>query len=135
MADCARNGAESSFNDEQLSEGARQAVEARDVFRKDQTLLRRVLELADDQTIDRIEAVVVSRGAEQTGFLYGRYGRSPSVHERSPPMTSCPSSWSFLLIQIECVPASMAMQAQALSIIHGEYSVRHGTSRPCDCQR
>jgi len=60
---------ESSFNDEQLSEGVRQAVEARDVFRKDHTLLRRVLELADDQTIDRIEAVVVCRGAEQTGFL------------------------------------------------------------------
>ena len=60
---------ESSFNDEQLSEGVTQAVQARDVFRKDQTLLRRALELADDQTIDSIEAVVVCRGAEQTGFL------------------------------------------------------------------
>lgn len=60
---------ESSFNDEQLSEGVRQAVKARDVFRNDQTLLRRVLELADDRIIDRIEAVVVCRGAEQTGFL------------------------------------------------------------------
>jgi len=60
---------ESSFNDEQVSEGARQAVEARDAFRKDQALLRRKLELADDQTIDRIEAVVICRGAEQTGFL------------------------------------------------------------------
>lgn len=60
---------ESSSNDEQLSEGVRQAVEARDVFRKDQNLLRRVMELANDQTIDRIEAVVVCRGAEQTGFL------------------------------------------------------------------
>lgn len=60
---------ESSSNDERLSEGVTQAVEARDVFRKNQTLLRRALELADDQTIDRIEALVVCRGAEQTGFL------------------------------------------------------------------
>lgn len=60
---------ESCSNDEQLREGVRQAVEARDVFRNDQTLLRKGLELADDQTIDRIEAVVVCRGAEQTGFL------------------------------------------------------------------
>ena len=60
---------ESSFNDDQVSEGVRQAVEARDAFRKDQTLLRRELGLAADQTIDRIEAVVVCRGAEQTGFL------------------------------------------------------------------
>jgi hypothetical protein len=60
---------ESSFNDEQLSEGVTQAIKARDVFRKNQALLRRALELADDQTIDRIEAVVVRRGAEQTGFL------------------------------------------------------------------
>jgi len=60
---------ESSSNDERLREGVTQAVEARDVFRKNQTLLRRALELADDQTIDRIEALVVCRGAEQTGFL------------------------------------------------------------------
>jgi hypothetical protein len=61
--------AESSFNDEQLSEGVRQAVGARDIFRNDQAHLRRVLGLADDQNIFRIEAVVVCRGAEQTGFL------------------------------------------------------------------
>jgi hypothetical protein len=72
---------ESSFNDEQLSEGVRQAVEARDAFRKDHTLLRRVLELADDQAIDRIEAVVVCRGAEQTGFL-GKLA-VPLVSERA----------------------------------------------------
>jgi hypothetical protein len=60
---------ESSSNDEQLSEGVRQAVEARDVFRQDHALVRRVLELADDQAIDRVEAVVICRGAEQTGFL------------------------------------------------------------------
>jgi hypothetical protein len=60
---------ESSSNDEQLSEGVRQALEARDVFRKDQALLRRVLGLADDQPINGVEAVVICRGAEQTGFL------------------------------------------------------------------
>jgi hypothetical protein len=72
---------ESGFNDEQLREGVKQAVEARDIFRKNHTLLRRVLELADDQAIDRIEAVVVCRGAEQTGFL-GRLA-VPVVLERA----------------------------------------------------
>jgi hypothetical protein len=60
---------ESSSNDEQLSAGARQAVEARDVFRQNHALVRRMLELTDDQSIDRVEAVVICRGAEQTGFL------------------------------------------------------------------
>jgi hypothetical protein len=60
---------ESSTNDEQLSEGVRQAIKARDVFRKDHALLRRALELSNDQTINRVEAVVICRGAEQTGFL------------------------------------------------------------------
>ncbi len=60
---------ESSSNDEQLREGARQAVAARDRFREDHALLRKVLELAADQPIDRVEAVVICRGAEQTGFL------------------------------------------------------------------
>jgi hypothetical protein len=60
---------ESSTNDEHLSEGARQAVEARDVFRNDHGLVRRALGLGDFQKIDRVEAVVICRGAEQTGFL------------------------------------------------------------------
>jgi hypothetical protein len=60
---------ESSSNDEQLSEGVRQALEARNVFRMDHALLRRVLELNDHQPIDGVEAVVICRGAEQTGFL------------------------------------------------------------------
>lgn len=60
---------ESSSNDDQLREGVRQAVAARDVFRGDHALLRRVLELAADQPINKVEAVVICRGAEQTGFL------------------------------------------------------------------
>jgi hypothetical protein len=60
---------ESSSNDEQLREGARQAVAARDVFRKDHALLRSVLELPNDQPVERVEAAVICRGAEQTGFL------------------------------------------------------------------
>jgi hypothetical protein len=72
---------ESSSNDEQLSEGVTQAIEARDFFRKDQTQLRRALELADDQTIDRIEAVVLCRGAEPTGF-FGKLA-VPVVLERA----------------------------------------------------
>lgn len=60
---------ESSSNDDELQEGVRQAVAARDVFCGDHTLLRRALELAADQPINRVEAVVICRGAEQTGFL------------------------------------------------------------------
>ena len=60
---------ESSSNDEQLSEGVRQAVEAREAFRNDHSILRKALELSPNQPIGRTEAVVVCRGAEQTGFL------------------------------------------------------------------
>jgi hypothetical protein len=55
-----------SCDDEQLSEGAKQAVEARDAYRK--SLLRTALELGDEPAIDRIEAVVVYGSTEQTGF-------------------------------------------------------------------
>ncbi len=72
---------ESSSNDEQLREGARQAVEARDVFRGDHALLRNLLELAKDYAIGQIEGVVICRGAEQTGFL-GRLA-VPVVLERA----------------------------------------------------
>ena len=60
---------ESSSNDEQLREGVRQAIEARDVFRGDHALLRNLLELDKNHSIGQIEAVVICRGAEQTGFL------------------------------------------------------------------
>jgi hypothetical protein len=61
--------AESSANDDELRKGATQAVQSRDVFRKDHALVRRELELPDDHLIDRVEAVVICRGAEPTGFL------------------------------------------------------------------
>jgi len=64
-----------------LREGARQAVDARDSFRPDPALLRKALVLAADQPIGRIEAVVVCRGAEPTGFL-GRLA-VPVVLERA----------------------------------------------------
>ncbi len=72
---------ESSSNDEQLREGARQAIEARDAFRGDHALLRNLLELDKDHVISEIDAVVICRGAEQTGFL-GRLA-VPVVQERA----------------------------------------------------
>jgi hypothetical protein len=60
---------ESGANDDELRKGAVQAVQSRDVFRNDHALVRRELGLPDDQKIDRVEAVVVCRGAEPTGFL------------------------------------------------------------------
>ena len=45
---------ESSSNDEQISEGVRQAVDARAAFQSDEILLRRELQLTVDQPIDRL---------------------------------------------------------------------------------
>jgi hypothetical protein len=61
--------AESGANDDELRKGATQAVQSRDVFRKDHALVIRELGLPDNQLIDRVEAMVISRGAEPTGFL------------------------------------------------------------------
>lgn len=60
---------ESGENDDELRVGIRQALQSRDVFRNDHALVRRALSLPNDQLIDRVEAVVVCRGAEPTGFL------------------------------------------------------------------
>jgi hypothetical protein len=61
--------AESSANDDELRKGATQAVQSRDVFRNNHAMVRRVLSLPSDQPIGRVEAVVICRGAEPTGFL------------------------------------------------------------------
>jgi hypothetical protein len=61
--------AESSANDDELRKGAIQAVQSRDVFRNDHAMVRRALSLPNDQLVDRVEAVVICRGAEPTGFL------------------------------------------------------------------
>lgn len=60
---------ESSSNDERLKEGINQAVKSRDAFRNDHSLLRNALHLTSHDVISQIEAAVVSREAEQTGFL------------------------------------------------------------------
>lgn len=59
---------ESSSNDEKLSEGAKQAVKARDAIRLNPQLLRKALQIADSLPINRVEAVTVCRGFEPTGF-------------------------------------------------------------------
>jgi hypothetical protein len=60
---------ESSSNDERLKEGINQAVKSRDAFRNDHSLLRVALHLSSHEVISQIEGAVVSREAEQTGFL------------------------------------------------------------------
>jgi hypothetical protein len=61
--------AESGANDDELRKGATQAIQSRDVFRRDHVIVRQELGLSADQLIDRVEAVVICRGAEPTGFL------------------------------------------------------------------
>src|SRR6267143_657237 len=60
---------ESAANDGKLSDGVHQATSARDYFRRDLPFLRRVLGVAPDQAIAGVEAAVVCRGSEGTGFL------------------------------------------------------------------
>ena len=59
---------ESSSNDAKLSDGVRQAVNARDALRVQPELVRTALGLSESGRIGRIEAVVVCRGFEHTGF-------------------------------------------------------------------
>ncbi len=61
--------AESSSNDEQLRIGALQAVESRDAFRLNHDLLRSALHLSSSDVIGDVEAAVICREAESTGFL------------------------------------------------------------------
>jgi len=60
---------ESASNDEELSKGIRQAVQARDYWKGDLNHLRRTLALSADEPLTTIEACVISRGADPTGFL------------------------------------------------------------------
>lgn len=61
--------AESGSNDDELRKGATQAIRSRDAFRQDHALVRRELGLPDGQLVDKVEAVVICRGSEPTGFL------------------------------------------------------------------
>jgi hypothetical protein len=60
---------ESAANDAKLAEGITQATSARDYLRGDSPFLRHALDLAIDQETAGVEAAVVCRGSEGTGFL------------------------------------------------------------------
>lgn len=60
---------ESSANDQKLAGGIQQAVIARDAFRLNSSALRNALRLTKSDPITQIEAVVVCRGLEHTGFF------------------------------------------------------------------
>ena len=60
---------ESAANDEKLAEGVNQATGARDYLVHHLPFLRGALGLAADQEIAAVEAAVVCRGSEGTGFL------------------------------------------------------------------
>ncbi len=59
---------ESATNDESIRKGMKQAVTARDYFRSNDFALRRALRLSENNPICQIEAVMVCRGLEATGF-------------------------------------------------------------------
>lgn len=60
---------ESTSNDDELNEGVRQAVLARDYWRADLDNLRATLSLSVSAPITGIEACVICRGSGPTGFL------------------------------------------------------------------
>jgi hypothetical protein len=60
---------ESASNDDELSKGIRQGVQARDYWRAEPGHLRNSLSLPRDAPLTNIEACVVCRGADPTGFL------------------------------------------------------------------
>jgi hypothetical protein len=60
---------ESAANDEKLAAGVNQATGARDYFRRNLPFLRQALGVRPDQAIAGVEAAVVCRGSEGTGFL------------------------------------------------------------------
>jgi hypothetical protein len=60
---------ESASNDDELNKGIRQGVLARDYWRREPGHLRNALSLPGDAPITNVEACVVCRGADATGFL------------------------------------------------------------------
>jgi hypothetical protein len=59
---------ESSLNDDELREGAAQAVEARDALRKNHILLGNALNLTPSDLIGEIQAAVITCETESSGF-------------------------------------------------------------------
>jgi hypothetical protein len=62
---------ESASNDERLTEGVHQAKQSRDALRDNPELIRVTFNLPQEASIGEIEAVVICRGSEPTGFLGG----------------------------------------------------------------
>jgi hypothetical protein len=60
---------ESASNDDELSRGIKQGVQVRDYWRAEPRHLRNALSLSTSDPITNIEACVVVRGGDATGFL------------------------------------------------------------------
>jgi hypothetical protein len=60
---------ESSSNDEYLTKGITQGIDARDYLRSKPAFVRQVLNLPESAPINRVECVTVCRGLEGSGFM------------------------------------------------------------------
>jgi len=60
---------ESASNDERLQEGVGQAAASSDAFRESHESIRTALNILQEDPVGEVEAVVVCRGSEPTGFL------------------------------------------------------------------
>jgi hypothetical protein len=91
---------ESASNDERLQEGVGQAQGSRDAFRENPELIRTALDLSTADLVGEIEAVVVCRGSEPTGFLGNSH--MPIITELAfrrlwSETYSLPSLWSLIV--------------------------------------
>jgi hypothetical protein len=86
---------ESASNDDELSKGVRQALIAREHWRNNPNHLHRELGLHAHQTITNIEALVICRGAEPTGFFRAEVPVLTESAFRSllNPLSGLPTLW------------------------------------------
>jgi hypothetical protein len=115
---------ESNSNDMHLSNGAVQAVEAMEYFRKDNPALRRALGLSDSDPISEIQGIVVCRGEESTGFL--GEAAVPILAERAfrtllARETDLRSVWQLTNARPDLVEASAKFEDTTTSIRIGRY--------------
>jgi hypothetical protein len=116
---------ESASNDERLTEGVHQAQASRDALRDDPELIRVALSLSQAASIKDIEAVVICRGSEPTGFLGS--GNIPIITESAfkrlrSTVESLSALWSTILDRPDQSEAADSFEDGELSFSLFEYT-------------
>jgi hypothetical protein len=110
---------ESSANDEHLAIGIRQAIDSRKYVIEHPEFLRQRLDLDDSAAISRIEATVVCRGFEHTGFFDDKgipMIMEVAFRELVQNSENLPTLWSKLALD-----QTGTQQQRKLSILSDQY--------------